>query len=76
MECLGVEPGAAWWKVQTNPLSNGGTPRLQHLFCEVFEVFLISFLFNISSHSTAAFIFSVSTHFLAKQEQQQHVTIH
>ena len=26
--------------------------------------------------STAAFIFSVSTHFLAKQEQQQHVTIH
>ena len=21
MECLGVDPGAAWWKVQTNPLS-------------------------------------------------------
>jgi len=20
MECLGVEPGAAWWKAQTNPL--------------------------------------------------------
>ena len=26
MECLGVEPGAAWWKAQTNPLSYGGTP--------------------------------------------------
>ena len=25
MECLGVEPGAAWWKAQTNPLSYGGT---------------------------------------------------
>ena len=27
MECLGVEPGAAWWKAQTNPLSYGGTPQ-------------------------------------------------
>ena len=26
MECLGVEPRAAWWKAQTNPLSYGGTP--------------------------------------------------
>ena len=26
MECLGVEPGAAWWKAQTNPLSYGSTP--------------------------------------------------
>ena len=25
MVCLGLEPGAAVWKVQTNPLSNGGT---------------------------------------------------
>ena len=25
MACLGVEPGAAGWKAQTNPLSNGGT---------------------------------------------------
>ena len=25
MECLGVKPGAAWWKAQTNPLSYGGT---------------------------------------------------
>ena len=26
MECLGDEPGAAWWKAQTNALSYGGTP--------------------------------------------------
>ena len=28
MACLGVEPGAAEWKAQTNPLSYGGTPNL------------------------------------------------
>ena len=27
MECLGLEPGAAGWKVQTNPLCYGGTPK-------------------------------------------------
>ena len=27
MACLGVKPGAAGWKVQTNPLSYGGTPN-------------------------------------------------
>ena len=27
MECLGVEPGAAWWKAQTNSLCYGGTPN-------------------------------------------------
>ena len=26
MVCLGLEPGAAEWKAQTNPLSYGGTP--------------------------------------------------
>ena len=26
MVCLGIEPGAEGWKVQTNPLSFGGTP--------------------------------------------------
>ena len=25
MVCFGLEPGAAGWKVYTNPLSNGGT---------------------------------------------------
>ena len=28
MVCLGLEPGAAGWKAQTNPLSYGGTPWL------------------------------------------------
>ena len=27
MVCLGLEPRAARWKVQTNPLSYGGTPH-------------------------------------------------
>ena len=26
MVCMGLEPGAAVWKAQTNPLSCGGTP--------------------------------------------------
>ena len=28
MPCLGLEPGAAGWKLQTNPLSYGSTPLL------------------------------------------------
>ena len=31
MECLGVEPGAAWWKAKTNPLSYGVTPSGNYL---------------------------------------------
>ena len=27
MVCLGLEPGAAWWKAQMNPLSYGSTPK-------------------------------------------------
>ena len=27
MVCLGVEPGAAGWKAQMNPLSYGDTPK-------------------------------------------------
>ena len=40
MACLGVEPGVAEWKAQTNPLSYGGTPeanlhiRFQQNECE------------------------------------------
>ena len=26
MVCLGLKPGMAGWKAQTNPLSYGGTP--------------------------------------------------
>ena len=36
MVCFGLEPGAAEWKVQTNPVSYGGTPLQQ-----------LSFLFNL-----------------------------
>ena len=32
MVCLGLEPRAAGWKVQTNPLSYGGTPCCSVLF--------------------------------------------
>ena len=28
MVCFGLEPGAAGWKAQMNPLSYGGTPIL------------------------------------------------
>ena len=28
MVCLGLEPGAAGWKAQTNPLSYGGIPEI------------------------------------------------
>ena len=28
MACLGLEPGPAGWRVQMNPLSYGGTPKL------------------------------------------------
>ena len=31
MVCLGLEPGAAGWKAQTNPLSYGGTPSFETL---------------------------------------------
>ena len=27
MVCLGFEPGAAWWKARTNPLSYGCNPQ-------------------------------------------------
>ena len=27
--CLGLEPGAAGWKAQTNPLSYGDTPMIK-----------------------------------------------
>ena len=30
---LGLEPGAAGWMTQTNPLSYGGTPEMLFYFC-------------------------------------------
>ena len=36
MVCLGLEPEAAGWKAQTNPLSYGGTPPFNSLYiCNV-----------------------------------------
>ena len=31
MVCLGLEPGTAEWKAQTNPLIYGGIPRKNYL---------------------------------------------
>ena len=40
MVCLGLEPGAAIWKEQMNPLSYGGTPLpvLDSIFCTVQDI--------------------------------------
>ena len=32
MVCLGLEPWAAGWKVQTNPLSYGSTPKTSNCY--------------------------------------------
>ena len=32
MVCLGLEPGAAEWKAQTNPLSYGGTQFFEQFY--------------------------------------------
>ena len=32
MVCMGLKPGAAGWKVQTNPLSYGSIPMLQFVY--------------------------------------------
>ena len=32
MMCLGLEPWAAGWKAQLNPLSYGGTPVFKFIF--------------------------------------------
>ena len=44
MVCLGLEPGVAGWKAQTNPLSYGGTP-------DDFIIFQYLAMYNIESLS-------------------------
>ena len=54
MVSLGFEPGAAGWKVRTNPLSYGGTPSFQLLivtlesydgqFSSQYEIIVAKFL--------------------------------
>ena len=41
MVCLGLEPRAAGWKAQTNPLSYSGTPTSQLLTIEGILVFFL-----------------------------------
>ena len=36
MVCLGLKPGAAGWKVQTNPLSYGGLTKVAKISGSVF----------------------------------------
>ena len=45
---LGIEPGVAGWKVQTNPLSYGGTPRVHS-----------SYLANLARKSLFYYNFSI-----------------
>ena len=53
MACLGLEPGAAGWYAQTNPLSYGGTLKIQGL-----NLFLL--LVQSVCNSFAIFIFTSS----------------
>ena len=41
MVCLGLEPGAAGWKAQMNPLSYGGTPHPQQCYIRHFFAYII-----------------------------------
>ena len=41
MVCLGLKPGTPEWKVQTNPLSYGGTP-IKHIL--TFEILSFNLL--------------------------------
>ena len=47
---MGLEPGAAGWKVQTNPLSYGGTPGQFLLVPDVL------FLITSKEHTRCVFI--------------------
>ena len=46
MVCLGLEPGAAGWKAQTNPLSYGGTPNIILHFHDFQHTFINNTNFN------------------------------
>ena len=48
MVCLGLEPGVAGWKAQTNPLSYGGTPIFYFLLLDpVDSIWLVQKLASI-----------------------------
>ena len=53
MVCLGLEPRAAGWLDQTNPLSYGGIPtRPKVLYFCWFQVQLFSFKLHVHGHNT------------------------
>ena len=56
MVCLGLEPGAAGWKAQTNPLNYGGNPifSFSNLESDLYlrltvSIFVSNCLFSFSS---------------------------
>ena len=40
MMCLGLEPGVARWKAQTNPMSYGGTHKMAFTYFVFSTVFV------------------------------------
>ena len=46
MVCLGLEPGVAGWKVQTNPLSYGGTPYAEILIDSMVTLSLLTTIYE------------------------------
>ena len=78
MVCLGVHPGAAGWKAQTNPLSYGGTPKCSTVMSiilslyHICDIYCIIFVDNLSfrehsllgkDHGTAGLQFNNLTGF-------------
>ena len=59
MVCLGLEPRAAGWKAQTNPLSYGGTPQTIVVSEKVF--IKSSFLSIVTIKHLSANLFFTST---------------
>ena len=52
MVCLALEPGAAGWKAQTNPLSYGGTPTYPFKLVTLNLHHGVKFLFQCSIQQT------------------------
>ena len=50
MVCLGLEPGAAGWKAQTNPLSYGGTPKYLSLGNSSKNILTLRFASKLKSY--------------------------
>ena len=55
MECLGLEPGAAGRKAQTNPMSYGGTLTKRSIFRYIFVMISCTYLSNSMDHRVFRF---------------------